>query len=186
MTFYLCISPLLPFQASQFFAGEDVGVALCIVGCFSTLTLYTLEANSEPLVMTISTDYKYCQTSPGRENHTWPRSRYSQRDAIQPYICTYTIQLNIYSIKEYFVQNVNYTLSSIPEYAMIYYNYRNNLKELDFLSWQPNPVLLPWKSHGRRSLVGYSPWGRKESDTAEWLHFHFHFSLILYSQHHLS
>ena len=26
--------------------------------------------------------------------------------------------------------------------------------------WQPTPVLLPGKSHGRRSLVGYSPWGR--------------------------
>ena len=31
--------------------------------------------------------------------------------------------------------------------------------------WQPTPVLLPGKSHGRRSLVSYSPWGRKESDT---------------------
>ena len=39
--------------------------------------------------------------------------------------------------------------------------------------WQPTPVLLPGKSHGRRSMVGYSPWGRKESDTTEWLHFHF-------------
>ena len=29
------------------------------------------------------------------------------------------------------------------------------------------PVLLPGKSHGQRSLVGYSPWGRKESDTIE-------------------
>ena len=28
------------------------------------------------------------------------------------------------------------------------------------------------KSHGRRSLIGYSPWGRKESDTTERLHFH--------------
>ena len=27
------------------------------------------------------------------------------------------------------------------------------------------------ESHGRRSLVGYSPWGRKESDTTERLHF---------------
>ena len=36
--------------------------------------------------------------------------------------------------------------------------------------WQPTPVLLPGKFHGRRSL-GYSPWGRKESDTTEWLHF---------------
>ena len=34
-----------------------------------------------------------------------------------------------------------------------------------------SPVLLPGKSHGWRSLVGYSPWGHKESDTTEWLHF---------------
>jgi len=33
---------------------------------------------------------------------------------------------------------------------------------------------LPGKSHGPRSLVGYCPWGRKESDTTERLHFHFH------------
>ena len=37
--------------------------------------------------------------------------------------------------------------------------------------WQPTPVLLPGKFHGRRSVVGYSPRGRKESDTTEWLHF---------------
>ena len=36
----------------------------------------------------------------------------------------------------------------------------------------PTPVLLPWKSHGQRSLVGYSPWGHKESDMTEQLHFH--------------
>ena len=40
--------------------------------------------------------------------------------------------------------------------------------------WHPTPVLLPGKSHGPRSLVGCSPWGRYESDTTEWLHFHFH------------
>ena len=39
-------------------------------------------------------------------------------------------------------------------------------------------VLLPGKSHGRRSLVGYSSWGREESDTTEWLHFHFSLSCI--------
>ena len=39
--------------------------------------------------------------------------------------------------------------------------------------WHPTPVLLPRKSHGRRSMVGYSPWGRKESDRTEQLHFHF-------------
>ena len=37
--------------------------------------------------------------------------------------------------------------------------------------WPPTPVLLPGKSHGRKSLVGYSPWGLKESDTTERLHF---------------
>ena len=40
----------------------------------------------------------------------------------------------------------------------------------------PTPVLLPGKSHGRRSLVGCSPWGREESDTTERLHFHFSLS----------
>ena len=33
--------------------------------------------------------------------------------------------------------------------------------------------LLPGKSHGLSSLVGYRPWGGKESDTTERLHFHF-------------
>ena len=42
--------------------------------------------------------------------------------------------------------------------------------------WQPTPVLLPGKSHGWSSLVGCSPWGCWESDTAEWLHFHFSLS----------
>ena len=32
---------------------------------------------------------------------------------------------------------------------------------------------LAWKSHGRRSLVGYSPWSRKELDMTERLNFHF-------------
>ena len=33
------------------------------------------------------------------------------------------------------------------------------------------PVLLPGQSHGLRSVAGYSPWGLKESDTTERLHF---------------
>ena len=39
--------------------------------------------------------------------------------------------------------------------------------------WQTTPVFLPGKFHGQRSLIGYSPWGHKESDTTEWLHFLF-------------
>ena len=34
-------------------------------------------------------------------------------------------------------------------------------------AWQPTPVFLPGESHGQRSLVGYSPWGHKESDRTE-------------------
>ena len=37
-------------------------------------------------------------------------------------------------------------------------------------SRQPTPVFLPGKPHEQRSLVGYSPWGRKESDKSERLH----------------
>ena len=44
--------------------------------------------------------------------------------------------------------------------------------------WQPTPVFLPGESHEWRSLVGCSPWGRKESDTTELLHFHFSLSCI--------
>ena len=39
-------------------------------------------------------------------------------------------------------------------------------------------MLLPGKSHGRRNLVGCSPWGPWGSDTTEWLHFHFSLSCI--------
>ena len=44
--------------------------------------------------------------------------------------------------------------------------------------WHPTPVLLPGKSHGRRSLVGCSPWGCEELDTTEQLHFCFLLSCI--------
>ena len=57
-----------------------------------------------------------------------------------------------------------------PTNICIYVNWRRQR--------QPTPVLLPGKSHGWRSLVGCSPWGREESDMTERLHFHFSFSCI--------
>ena len=45
-----------------------------------------------------------------------------------------------------------------------------------YIQWHPTPILLPGKSHGQRSLVGCSPWGRGESDTTERLHLHFSLS----------
>ena len=44
--------------------------------------------------------------------------------------------------------------------------------------WHPTPVLLPGKSHGQRSLVGCSPWGRWGLDTTKRLHFPFSLSCI--------
>ena len=51
--------------------------------------------------------------------------------------------------------------------------------------WHPTPVFqclenlpVPGKSHGQRNLVTCSPWGHEESDTTEWLHFHFSLSCI--------
>ena len=54
----------------------------------------------------------------------------------------------------------------------------SDLKSHVQVQWHPTPVLLPGKSHGWRSLVGCSPWGRQESDTTERLHFHFSLSCI--------
>ena len=48
----------------------------------------------------------------------------------------------------------------------------------NWITTNPTPVLLPGKSHGRRSLVGWSPWERVESDMTERLHFHFSLSCI--------
>ena len=48
------------------------------------------------------------------------------------------------------------------------------LKILPEKAMAPHSGTLAWKSHGQRSLVGCSPWGREELDTTERLHFHFH------------
>ena len=45
--------------------------------------------------------------------------------------------------------------------------YYINLRSERRRKWQPTPVFLPGKSHGQRSLAGYSTWGCKESDTNE-------------------
>ena len=36
-------------------------------------------------------------------------------------------------------------------------------------AWQPTALFLPGESHGQKTLVGYSLWGLKQSDTTEWL-----------------
>ena len=47
--------------------------------------------------------------------------------------------------------------------------------------WQPTPVFLPGKSHGQRSLAGYSPWGYKKLDVNEHTHWSTNLGTALYS-----
>ena len=49
----------------------------------------------------------------------------------------------------------------------------------------PTPVFLPEELCGQRSLAGYSPWGRKELDTTERLHLHFHFHGLFEGKNHV-
>ena len=52
----------------------------------------------------------------------------------------------------------------------VHENTTNQVGEIPWRrAWQPTPVCLPGESLGERSLVGYSPWGCKESDTIEQL-----------------
>ena len=73
------------------------------------------------------------------------------------------------------------TISDITVvYALFFYSSIVDLYHVSFRGrrrqWQATPVLLPRKSHGWRSLVGCSPWGRYQSDATERLHFHFSLS----------
>ena len=48
--------------------------------------------------------------------------------------------------------------------------------------WQPTPVFLPGEFHGQRSLVGYTPWGHKESDTTWVINTHTHTIFYIHSR----
>ena len=53
-------------------------------------------------------------------------------------------------------------------------------------AWQPTPAFLPEKSYGQRSLMGYSPWGLKESDTTEHGTATYRACIILSSQNYIT
>ena len=55
-----------------------------------------------------------------------------------------------------------HTAISKPRFST--FNSLTYTKELVGRKWPPTPVFLPGKSRGQGSLVGYNPWGRKESD----------------------
>ena len=77
----------------------------------------------------------------------------------------------------YFFHNIWYNLPGKPYKLGVFFVrmiFATNSTPLWRRQWHPTPVLLPGKSHGRRNLVGCSPWSRWELDTTQWLHFHFH------------
>ena len=71
---------------------------------------------------------------------------------------------------------ISITLYLIKKFVRLDYTDNSNISQRR--QWYPTPVLLPGKSHGRRSLVGCSLWGREEWDTTERLHFPFSLSCI--------
>ena len=75
-------------------------------------------------------------------------------------------------------RNVMANLESILKSRDIALPTKVHLVKAQRRQWHPTPVLLPGKSHGQRSLAGYSSWGCEESDMTEELHFHFSLSFI--------
>ena len=76
-------------------------------------------------------------------------------------------------LRELFLKRSPLNTLPISSYFDPHYSFISS-KEIWRTKWQPTPVFLPGESHGQRSLglVGYSPWGRKESDTTERLTLH--------------
>ena len=94
------------------------------------------------------------------------------------YLRTYNIKLGIEEggLRNTAVLYLNLGISYIT--VCYFSSLYNTHKFFQRRQWHPTPVLLPGKSHGRRSLVRCSPWGREELDTTERLHFPFSLSCI--------
>ena len=89
--------------------------------------------------------------------------------------------LSYWSSRKDWPKKMALSKSYIDSWCASNYSGRQSWKQQFYMcnmQWHPTPVLLPGQSHGRRSLVGCSPWGRGESDTTERLHYHFLLSCI--------
>ena len=70
------------------------------------------------------------------------------------------------------------SVDTMIELHALFDHLNSNRTSLQRRQWHPTPILLPGESHGPRSLVGCSPWGREESGRTGCLHFHFSLSYI--------
>ena len=88
------------------------------------------------------------------------------------YLCidvsfSYFCQVNITQKPDMFIlKNRNFTINFIYQQTFGKLSC-GEIPRVFLCKWQPTPILLPRKCYGWRSLVGYSPWGLKESDTSE-------------------
>ena len=113
------------------------------------------------------------------------RSDMTERLSLSPgELCNFSILMAFLKIvfKEFTSLSISCFFFPLGSYLSI------NLPYINLFTWrrkwQPTPVLLPGKFHGLRSLVGYSPWDHKESDTTEGLHFRL-FSMYLQNISHI-
>ena len=117
--------------------------------------------------------------------YTWTSPDGQQRNQIDYILCSQRWRSSIQSAKtrpgtdcgsdhELLIAKFRLTLKKVGKTARPF-RYDLNQIPYDYMimwrrKWQPTPV-LPGKLHGWRSLVGYSPWSCKESDTTEQLYF---------------
>ena len=94
------------------------------------------------------------------------------------FIYEISYQVTFHADKFYNRHNTNLTFSKSKYNKTILINITASKDMFQRRQWHPTPALLPGKSHGLRSSVGCSPWGRYESDMTERLHFHFSLSCI--------
>ena len=120
---------------------------------------------------------------PWKEEHGGLQSLGSQSDTTKATWHARTLcQFQVYSkviTHTLFFYRLLQNLGIVPYVILqvsVYLFYRQQCVYVQRRQWHSTPVLLPGKSHGWRSLVGYSPWGREESDTTGRLHFHFSLS----------
>ena len=98
---------------------------------------------------------------------------------VRPIVYTYYVRLFDYSITSCLCFFIYYSFISLCSFCCCSVaNSCQTLWNLMNCSLPDSPVLLPGKSHRRRSLVGCSPWCHEQPDTTERLHFQFSLSCI--------
>ena len=116
-----------------------------------------------------------------KDDYLWNLSWYPSLRQILPFLLFYT---QCALCLKFIIVLVNFTVYLSPATSLVAQTVKRlptmresrvqslGREDLPEKEMATHSSILPGRSHGQRSLVGYSPWGRKESDTTEQLHFH--------------